>query len=141
MGRRLTFVNITGVESNAAAGQYTKSKVVFRLQAPEKPGEYPLVGAYFYGTEKATTLGRTVHPLTGTEEPLGGFEGFDRLVVGDRDVFDSAGFFPIRVLRSDSGIIETRRRGVDGAGLAFVVLQDIAVGTVQDARAWETFFS
>ena len=75
MGRGLTFVNITGVESDVVAGKYSKSKVIFRLKAPDKPGEYPVVGAYFYGTEKATPLGSDIHPLTGTEEPLGGFDG------------------------------------------------------------------
>lgn len=75
MGRALTFVNVTGVESDAVKGKYAKCKVIFRLKAPDKPGDYPLVAAYFYGTEKATPLGGTTHPLTGEPEPLGGFEG------------------------------------------------------------------
>jgi hypothetical protein len=74
MGRKVTFVNITGVESDAVAGKWSKSKVIYTLQAPDRPGEYPLVGAYLYGTEKATTLGSTVHPVYG-KQPLGGYGG------------------------------------------------------------------
>jgi hypothetical protein len=75
MGRGLSFVNIAEVESDVVAGKYAKSKVIFRLKAPDKPGDYALVGAYFYGTEKATPLGSSVHSLTGKKEPLGGYEG------------------------------------------------------------------
>jgi len=45
-GRGLTFVNVTGVEGDAAAGTWSESKVIFTLQAPDKPGDYPLVGDY-----------------------------------------------------------------------------------------------
>jgi hypothetical protein len=64
-GRNLTYVNITGVASDAAAGTWSKSKVIFTLRAPDKVGDYPLVGAYFYGTEKATPLGYETHPIYG----------------------------------------------------------------------------
>jgi hypothetical protein len=74
MGRGLTFVNITEIESDAVAGKYTKSKVIFRLQAPDKPGDYPLVGAYFYGTEKASPIGSSDHMVYG-KAPLGGYAG------------------------------------------------------------------
>jgi hypothetical protein len=66
-GRGLTFVNVTGVESDAAAGKWSKSKVIFNLKAPDKPGDYPLVGAFFYGTEKASSLGYTEHPVYGKQ--------------------------------------------------------------------------
>jgi hypothetical protein len=74
LGRGLTFVNISGVESDALAGKYTRSKVIFRLQAPDKPGDYPLVATYFYGTEKSTPLGTTTHPVYG-KGSLGGYNG------------------------------------------------------------------
>lgn len=64
-GRNLSFVNITGVESDAVAGTWSRSKVIFTLKAPDRVGDYPLVGAYFYGTEKATPLGYESHPIYG----------------------------------------------------------------------------
>jgi hypothetical protein len=73
-GRKITFVNITGVESDAEAGKWAKSKVIYTLQAPDRVGDYPLVAAYFYGTEKATKLGSAVHPVYG-KQPLGGYGG------------------------------------------------------------------
>jgi cytochrome c553 len=64
-GKGLTFVNILGVESDAAGNKWSKSKVIFNLKAPDKPGDYPIVGAYFYGTEKASALGFVEHPVYG----------------------------------------------------------------------------
>ncbi len=64
-GRNLTFVNISGVESDAAAGSWSKSKVIFTLKAPDQAGDLPLVAAYFYGTEKASPLGYETHPIYG----------------------------------------------------------------------------
>lgn len=64
-GRNITYVNVTGVESDAVAGTWSKSKIIFNLKAPDEVGEYPLVGAYFYGTEKATPLGYEEHPIYG----------------------------------------------------------------------------
>jgi len=64
-GRNLAFVNVTGIESDAVAGKWSKSKVIFTLKAPEKAGDYPLVGVYYYGTEKATPLGYEIHPIYG----------------------------------------------------------------------------
>jgi hypothetical protein len=74
LDRKITFVNITGVESDAVAGKWARAKVIYTLQAPERPGDYPLVGAYLYGTEKATSLGSVVHPVYG-KQPLGGYGG------------------------------------------------------------------
>ncbi|MFP6623470.1 MAG: hypothetical protein VCC20_08325 [Myxococcota bacterium] len=74
MGRNVTFVNVTGVHSDAAAGQWSHSKIIYTLRAPERPGNYPIVGAYFYGTEKATALGSSEHPVYG-KQPLGGYGG------------------------------------------------------------------
>ncbi|MGH0036682.1 MAG: hypothetical protein ACQGVK_16790 [Myxococcota bacterium] len=74
MGRNITFVNVTGVESNAATGQWAESKVIYNLRAPDKPGVYPLVGVLFYGTEKASPLGYKTNPM-GFRQVRGGFTG------------------------------------------------------------------
>lgn len=73
-GRNITFVNISDIESDAETGKWSRAKVIFTLKAPSAPGDYPLVGAYLYGTEKATSLGSTVHPLYG-KQPRGGYTG------------------------------------------------------------------
>ncbi len=64
-GRNLAYVNITGTESDAVKNVWAQSKVIFTLKAPDKPGELPLVGVYFYGTEKASPLGFENHPIYG----------------------------------------------------------------------------
>lgn len=74
LGRQVTYVNITGVESDAVAGRWGKSKVIYTLQAPDRPGDYPLVGMYLFGTEKATALGSSEHEIYG-KQPLGGYGG------------------------------------------------------------------
>jgi len=74
MERNITFVNVTGVESDAAAGQWAESKVIWVLRAPDKAGVYPLVAALFYGTEKASPLGYKTNPL-GFRQVRGGFTG------------------------------------------------------------------
>lgn len=66
-GRNITYVNVTGVESDAVKGTWSNSKIIFNLKAPAKAGDYPLVGAYFYGTEKATPLGYETHPIYGKQ--------------------------------------------------------------------------
>ena len=80
LGRKVTFVNVTGVASDAAAGKWAQIKVVYTLQAPARPGDYPLVGVYLYGTEKATALGTVTHPIYG-KQPLGGYGGKSGRVV------------------------------------------------------------
>ena len=74
-GRAITFVNVTGIESDAVVGKWSKAKVVFNLRAPSRVGDYPLVGVYLYGTETATKLGSAVHPIYQTKQPLGGYGG------------------------------------------------------------------
>ena len=64
-GRDLAYVNVTGVESDAVAEKWSKSKIIFNMTAPMKPGDYPMVGVYYYGTEKATPLGYESHPIYG----------------------------------------------------------------------------
>lgn len=72
--RGVTFVNVTGIESDASTGSFASAKVIFNLQAPKEPGNYPLVGAYLYGTEKGSPLGYTVSPL-GYQQTRGGYTG------------------------------------------------------------------
>jgi hypothetical protein len=64
-GRNLSYVNVLGVESDAVARKWSSSKVIFTVKAPSKPGDYPLVGVYYYGTEKSTPLGYEEHPIYG----------------------------------------------------------------------------
>jgi len=73
-GRNLSFVNVTGIESDAAAGRWDAAQVVFTLRAPDRPGRYPLAAAYLYGTEKSTLLGYTTNAL-GRKEVRGGTSG------------------------------------------------------------------
>ena len=73
-GRNLSFVNIPGIESDAAAGRWDSAQVVFTLRAPDRPGSYPLTAAYLYGTEKASVLGYTTNAL-GQKEVRGGLGG------------------------------------------------------------------
>lgn len=72
--RGLTFVNIAGVAGDAAMGKWDKTKVIFTLKAPNREGDLPLVGTFFYGTEKASTLGYKVDPL-GRKQVRGGYAG------------------------------------------------------------------
>ena len=73
-GRNLSFVNIPGIESDAAAGRWDSAQVVFTLRAPDRPGDYPLSAAFFYGTETASLLGYTTNAL-GHKQVRGGYLG------------------------------------------------------------------
>jgi hypothetical protein len=73
-GRNLSFVNVTGVKSDAVAGTWSTAKVRFQLRAPLEPGSYPLAAVFLYGTEKASPLG-TVTNAVGRKSPIGGFTG------------------------------------------------------------------
>jgi hypothetical protein len=73
-GRKLMFVNVTDVASDPSASKWPSSRVIYTLRAPDRSGDYPLVGFYLYGTEKATALGSVTHPLYGVQ-PLGGYGG------------------------------------------------------------------
>ncbi len=79
-GRNLAFVNITGVKSDAATGQWAKGQVNWQLRAPNKPGRYPLGAVYLYGTEKASPFGVKKDAL-GRAHPRGGFTGASGRVV------------------------------------------------------------
>jgi hypothetical protein len=74
MGRNLSFVNITNIQSDPAAKKFDSAEVIFTLRAPDRPGSYPLAGVYLYGTEKSTLLGYTTNSM-GQKEIRGGFTG------------------------------------------------------------------
>jgi hypothetical protein len=73
-GRNLSFVNVPGIESNAASKSWDRAEVFFTLRAPDRPGSYPLAASYWYGTEKSTLLGYTTNAM-GWKEVRGGFTG------------------------------------------------------------------
>jgi hypothetical protein len=73
-GRGLAYVNVTGLESDAAAGRWPSAEVTFTLRAPDRPGRLPLAAVFFYGTEKASPLGSVADAL-GRKHPRGGFTG------------------------------------------------------------------
>lgn len=73
-GRNVTYVNVTDMQSSADQDRWSRAKIVFTLKAPEEIGDYPMVGAYFYGTETGASLSTRVHPDFGPQ-PLGGTLG------------------------------------------------------------------
>jgi hypothetical protein len=89
-GRGITFVNVEGIESNADTDKWSRAKVVFTLKAPTTVGDYPLVGAYFYGTETGTALSTRANPQLGPQ-PLGGTAG-----KSGRIKFSTSGLISVR---------------------------------------------
>lgn len=73
-GRSITYVNVEEMTSNADTDKWSRAKVIYTLRAPSEAGDYPIVGAYFYGTETGTALSSWVHPEFGPQ-PLGGSLG------------------------------------------------------------------
>lgn len=80
LGHNLSFVNVTGIRSDAAAGTFARARVVWNLRAPSEPGTYPLAAVYLYGTEKASPLG-TVTDALGRKGPRGGLGGASGRVI------------------------------------------------------------
>jgi len=74
LGRNITYVNIPGVSSNSATGEWGSAAVTFTLRAPDRAGDLPLAAAYLYGTEKSTVLGYTTNAI-GWKEVRGGTSG------------------------------------------------------------------
>jgi hypothetical protein len=74
LGRNLSFVNVTGIASDASKAEWSKASVTWKLRAPTKPGSHPLVASYWYGTEKGSPLGYTTDPVMG-KQVRGGFTG------------------------------------------------------------------
>jgi hypothetical protein len=73
-GRNITFVNVLDWKSDAPSESWANAKVIFTVKAPETAGNYPLVGVYFYGTEKAIPMSTKTNPVYG-DQPLGGYTG------------------------------------------------------------------
>jgi hypothetical protein len=73
-GRNVTFVEVDGVHSSAEEDKWSRAKIIYTLKAPTAPGDYPLVGAYFYGTETGVAMSTRMHPDLGPQ-PLGGALG------------------------------------------------------------------
>ncbi len=74
LGRNLSYVNVTGIASDASKGDWAHARVSWKLRAPTEPGTYPLGAVYWYGTEKGTPLGYKVDPIRG-KQVRGGFTG------------------------------------------------------------------
>lgn len=74
-GTGISFVNITGVSSDASKGEFAKARVIFTLKAPDVHGNYPLTAVYLYGTEKGSPLGYTTDPATGRKNVIGSYTG------------------------------------------------------------------
>lgn len=76
-GRNLSYVNVTGIASDAVAGKWASASVQFTLRAPAEKGARPLAAVLFYGTEKSTPLGFVVDPKDplGRKTVRGGFTG------------------------------------------------------------------
>lgn len=78
--RNLSFVNVKGIRSDAAKGEWARAQVIWKLRAPTTPATYPLTAAYWYGTEKASPLGVIEDPVRG-KMLRGGFAGGSGRVV------------------------------------------------------------
>lgn len=65
LGRNLSYVNVTGLRSDAVKAEWARAQVLWTLRAPSRPGKYPLVAALWYGTEKASPLGVISDPIRG----------------------------------------------------------------------------
>jgi len=86
MGRNLSFVNVTGIHSDAAQNSFATAQVTWTLRAPNEVGELPLAAVYLYGTEKGSPLGITTGPL-GRKGNVGGLgAGAGRVVFTDVQV-------------------------------------------------------
>jgi len=89
-GRGITFVNVEGIESSADADKWSRAKVIYTLKAPNVAGDYPLVGAFFYGTETGAALSTRPSPSHGPQ-PLGGVAGHS-----GRIKFSKSGLISVR---------------------------------------------
>jgi len=69
--KNINYVNVQGVKSDPSTNTYPTCKVVYTLQAPQKPGTYTVTAAFLYGTEKASPIGRVETP-DGRVLPAGG---------------------------------------------------------------------
>lgn len=72
--KNLSFVVVFGVKSDLATKTFPESKITWTLRAPQDPGKYTIVGAFNYGTEKASALG-AMPQAGGGFQPRGGMLG------------------------------------------------------------------
>jgi hypothetical protein len=73
--KRPTFFDIEGIASSADAQRWASARIVFTLKAPTKAGDYGLVAAYLYGTEKAVEGTTRNDDSRFGPRPLGGVTG------------------------------------------------------------------
>ncbi len=71
--RNLSFVNVTGIHSDASTQEWGRAQVAWTLRATAA-GKRPLAAAYWYGTEKASPQGVYEDPIRG-KLLRGGFAG------------------------------------------------------------------
>jgi hypothetical protein len=71
--KNLSYVNVTGIQSDASTQEWGRAEVVWRLRATAS-GKRPLVAVYWYGTEKGSPLGTYEDPIRG-KLLRGGFTG------------------------------------------------------------------
>ena len=74
LGRDLSYVNVTGIQGDAAKSKWSSAEIVFTLRAPQQKGSHPLAAAYLYGTEMASPIGVVTDAL-GQKGPRGGMGG------------------------------------------------------------------
>jgi hypothetical protein len=83
LGRNLSYVNVLGIASDAAAGSWGRAQVVWTLRAPSRAGTLPLAAAYWYGTEKASPHGVIEDPVYGKKLRGGTAGGSGRVVFSE----------------------------------------------------------
>lgn len=69
----LNFALVFGIKADVEHNRYDTAQVEWTLRAPTDPGTYTMAVAFFYGTEKASPLGRIEQ--FGQTLPKGGFLG------------------------------------------------------------------
>lgn len=69
----VNYVLVYGAMADPAKNSYPTSKVIYTLQAPTAPGDYPLTAAFLYGTADADEMksGKYVDPAGGGTAPSG----------------------------------------------------------------------
>jgi hypothetical protein len=73
--KRPTFFDVEGIASSADEERWASARIVITLKAPTKLGDYGLVAAYLYGTEKAVEGTTRNDDSRFGPRPLGGVTG------------------------------------------------------------------
>src|SRR4051794_30457501 len=103
----------------AAAGEADEDGVVFRLFARQVHGGCHRVRA-FEGRQNAFAAGERV-------------ESGEGIFVEAIRVTNAAAVFPVAVFGADARIVEAGRHRVHVAGLAVIILHDVAIAAMEDA--------